>query len=432
MTEPAAQPRPAASGSDGLRPILVATAIAGVLGYLMQAAVPRAVTDPNQVLDFLKFWSGLYLLVAALSGLQQEVTRATSPAAPGSESDSRSGSRSRTAFGGGLPLLALASGLGSAALVVATAPLWASRIFPDRTPDLVAALAVGLAAYAGVAVLSGVFYGLRLWNAVAGMTVLDIGLRLVLVGAALASGGDLAALAWAVVAPLPLSFIVLWLLNRGRVRGRFVVDVPPRRLAWNAARTLGGSIALGALTSGLVLLIGIAPTTEPVASVTALTFVVNLTRAPLVIPVLALQGWLIAYFRGQAGSPPGRVLRVVAAVLGASVLVAGLAFVVEPWLLGAIWGPAYVLDGPTCAGIVLTAGLMGALCVTGPATLAANRHSAYLAGWAVAAALTVGVLFTPLPLTPRVLLAMAAGPVAGVLIHLTALLRAAPVAASAS
>jgi hypothetical protein len=403
---------PTASGrlGSGLVAITVATVVAGGIGYVILALVPKFVTDPAQYLAFTNFWSGLYLLVAALSGLQQEVTRATAPASDGT---------------GHLGRFALVSGLVAAAVAGGSAPLWAGHVFGEAAVPMVAALVLALVAYAGVAVLSGVFYGLKLWRAVAGLTIADAALRLVLVGAALLAGAGEAVISWAVALPFPLALGALWLLNRGRVVGRYAVDVPPSRLARNALNTVGGAVALGVLTSGLPLLIGVGAGSTPKATVAALVFVIILTRAPLVIPLLALQGWLTVYFRDRMGESPRPVVLVAGGVLGATLLVAAVAFVVEPWLLQAVWGAKYQVDAATCAGVVVTAGLTAALCATGPATLAAGRHTAYLAGWVTAALTTVGCLFLlPLPLTPRVLAAMALGPLVGMVVHFFGLTRA--------
>jgi hypothetical protein len=282
---------------------------------------------------------------------------------------------------------------------------------------------VALVGYAGVAVLSGVFYGLKLWSAAAFLTIADGVLRLVLVMTALLTGLDLGMVGWAVALPFSLALGLAWLVFGRRVRGRYRVDVGPAVLAGNAAKAVGGAVALGILTSGLPLLLSLAPTSESKAAVGALTFVVILTRAPLVVPMLALQGWLTVFFRDRSKARLRSLVRLEAGVLGVSALAALLAFIVEPWLLRALWGARYLVDGPTCAGVVFTAGLTAALCISGPATLAAGRHSAYLFGWAVAAALTVGMLFLPLPLVPRTLLAIAVGPLVGIAVHVSALSR---------
>jgi hypothetical protein len=408
---PTATERAEASGS-GLGAITIATVIAGAIGYLILALVAKFVTDPARYLEFSSFWSCLYLLVGAVSGLQQEVARAATPA-------SEQGGPA-----GGLGRLALASGLGVAALVGLSSPLWARSVLGERSGLLVAALVVALVGYVGVAVLSGAFYGLKVWPAVAFMMISDGVLRLGLIVAALLTKLDLEIVGWAVVLPFPLALGLGWLLFGRRVRGRYRLDVGPATLASNAAKAVGGAVALGVLTSGIPLLLKLAPTSESKAAVGALTFVVILTRAPLVVPILALQGWLTVFFRDRSDARLRSLVRLEVGVLGVSALVALVAFFVEPWLLQALWGSRYLVDGPTCAGVVFTAGLTAALCVSGPATLASGRHSAYLFGWATAAVLTVGMLFVPLPLVPRALMAIAIGPVAGIVVHIAALSRA--------
>lgn len=389
----------------GLRAILVATLVAGVAGYLLQGLVGRFVT-PDVFLRFSVFWSSIYLLVAALSGLQQETTRAAHAVPAGSDAPGR-----LLGFG-------LACAVGVGLLIAVTAPLWADIIFPVRTGVLVLALALGAAGYVGVALLAGVFYGLRAWSAVAAATIVDALLRLVLVGAAVLADASISVIAFAVVVPFPLSLSVLWLATRRRVKGRYVLDVPPRGLAWNASRAVGGAISTGILTSGYPLLIGATSTTEPEALVGALIFVVTLTRAPLVVPALALQSYLTVHFRDRPQTARSRLIRLLGAVVGVSALLAAIAFGVEPWLLRTIWGEAYVVSGLVCAGIVLTAGLTAGLCVSGAATLAANRHGTFVTGWSVAALTSVLLLLLPIGLEARVLLSMAVGPLLGILIHL--------------
>lgn len=392
-----------ASTTSGLRAILVATVVAGAVGYAIQGVVARAIR-PDDYLGFSVFWSTLYLVIAALSGLQQEVTRATRPVQAG-------GAASRL-----LPFGA-ATALVVGVALAATAPLWGPLVF-TRDPWLFVALwGLGAVAYVGVALLSGVFYGLQAWRGVAGMTIVDALVRLVLIVLALLLGASPGLLAAAVVVPFPVTLGILWLVERHRVSGRFALDVGGRELAWNALRAVGGSVSTGVLTSGFPLMIGATSRHEPEALVGALVFVVTLTRAPLVVPALALQSYLTVVFRDQAATVRAALGRLLAAVMGVSVVVAAGAWLFEPWLLQAIWGEKYVVSATTCAGIVLTAGLTAALCVSGPATLATNRHGAYLAGWASAAVVTVVVLLVPLPLEQRVLASMALGPVVGVAVH---------------
>src|SRR4029078_2112816 len=69
------------------------------------------------------------------------------------------------------------------------------------------------------------------------------------------------------------------------------------------------------------------------------------------------------------------------------------------------------------ATFVASSALVGALCVSAPAVLSRNAHSAFTAGWVVAALTTVLCLLLPLPFLERTMLALLIGPAAGVLLH---------------
>ncbi|MCU1443148.1 MAG: hypothetical protein JWQ59_1298, partial [Cryobacterium sp.] len=67
----------------GFTRILVATAIAGIAAYVVTWVVPRIIGGVDYKV-FAVFWASMYLVVTALSGIQQEVTRATRPVLPSS------------------------------------------------------------------------------------------------------------------------------------------------------------------------------------------------------------------------------------------------------------------------------------------------------------------------------------------------------------
>ena len=69
------------SAGSGLRAVLIATAIAELSAMPSQLLAPALLTDEAAYVAFSVFWSTLYLGVSAMSGVQQEVTRAAHPAA---------------------------------------------------------------------------------------------------------------------------------------------------------------------------------------------------------------------------------------------------------------------------------------------------------------------------------------------------------------
>lgn len=409
---PSAAPR---RGPNGAVLILAATAIGGGAGYILQAFA-GPVLGTALYAPFAVFWSALYLLISALSGLQQEVTRATRPIGP-VESGAMVARRPRSL----LRDFSLLTMLAVAVVVTGTAWIWVSTVFPEGGWSFVPPLVLGLVGYVAVAAISGVFYGLSFWVLAASMTIVDGLLRLLIVGALLFVTEDAAVLAWGVAAPFVLTPIILWLVSRSSVVGRFALDVGPKALTWNVARTIVAATATGIMVSGLPLMIQATGPTGTPDEFGALSYAITLTRAPIVIVVLALQSYLVVVFRAHADAVLGWVLRIAAVVIAGSLALAALAWWLGPWILTVLFKRDDVLPGETLGLLVATAGLVGVLCVTGAATLARSQHGAFTAGWIVAAVVTIVVLSLPLGLHERTLLAMAVGPVGGLLVHVVAL-----------
>lgn len=404
-------------GRGALSFVLGATVLAGVIGYVIQAVVP-AFTGADEYIIFSVFWSIVYLVVSALSGVQQEVTRAAHVAAPAS------GIRTLVGF-------ALLYASGAAVLLVALAPLWAPQVLPPGTLveesgvvfQLVSALAVAAVGYTFVAVLSGALYGVRNWPGVAAMTVSDSVLRLIAIAVALALGAGVAGLGWAVATPFLVAAAGLWLFTGRSIRASLAIDTGMSGLLRNSARTVGAAIATGIMISGLPFLLGITSDQVQPELLASLILVITLTRAPLVIPLLALQSLLIVTFRDAPGRMATRVRLWGACLVLVAAVLSALAVVVGPWVIALLYGDRYALPAPAYAAIVASAGLTALLCLTGPAVLAAGQHGRYLLGWAAGSATLIGFLLLPLPELERVLLALCAGPVVGVLIHAAGLAR---------
>jgi O-antigen ligase len=66
---------------------------------------------------------------------------------------------------------------------------------------------------------------------------------------------------------------------------------------------------------------------------------------------------------------------------------------------------------------VASAGLVAAMCITGPALLARGLHNRFLAGWVLAASATILFLILPLETGLRTALALLAAPALGVVVH---------------
>ena len=389
----------------GATVILLATAVAGGAGYVVNAVVPATVST-GEYAEFSVLWSMLDLLVAVLAGVQQEVTRAARPVGDGVTGDARP-ARWLALWG------ALAAGLAVLAVGVPLVRAVLGTVAYPAAP----ALAVAAAGYVVVAVAAGLLSGVERWRTVALMMTVDGLLRVVLVGVLLVLGAGVGGLMWGVAAPFPLALLLLLPRLRAALAGRVAVHADRRALAWNAGRAVLAAAAGGLLISGFPLLLALTSPDTGRDDLAGVNLAINLVRAPLVVVAVALQGFLVVRFRA-AGPAAGELLaRVGTAVAAVSVVAAGAAALVGPPVL-ARFGPAYDLPAWFLAVLVAGSGALGALCASGALLLARSRHGGFLLGWAVAAAVTVAALLLPLDLQQRVTAALVAGPVVGLLTHL--------------
>lgn len=394
---------------SGLSLIIAATGVAAAAGYLVIWLVPRQI-GLDAYYSFGLFWAAMYFVVGTLSGLQQEVARATAPLT--ADRPRRGSARN----------FALVFSAAVFATVIVTAPLWVGAVFPSDGWALVLPLAVATSSYALVAVLAGTLYGLSGWRQLAAMVVIDALLRLIAVVAVASVTSDAAALAWAAAAPFLLAIAVLWPNIRRRVVGAAALDVELRALTWNVARTILAAASTGVLVSGLPVVIGIASGDTPRALTAALFLAVMITRAPVIVVVMSLQSYLLVKIRDQRAPLGPTLLRIETVVLGGGALLALVAALIGPAVFETLYPGQIELSGGFYALLVLSSALIGALIVTGSAVLAVGMHRAYTLGWVIAALVTIGSFALPWDLLTRVVIAGVAGPVAGSAVQLGFLL----------
>jgi O-antigen/teichoic acid export membrane protein len=290
---------------------------------------------------------------------------------------------------------------------------------------LILPLAVGAASYVVVATLGGSLAGVAHWRSVALLVVTDGLLRLALTGLVVLLTHDVVALAWAAALPFPLAIALLWPVVRRRFVGTSDIDVGYRALTWNVLRTVLASLSTAILVSGFPLVLGVVWAGSDPKLLGQLIFAITLARAPLIVAVMSFQGVLIVRFRDGA-----RPLRTLGVLLG-SVAAATAAAAVFAWFLGEpvfelVAGPDFGIDRGFLTVLVISSGLIGALCVTGAATLAAGAHRWFTGGWLAAAAATIVFVVTGSNLLLATATAVLAGPLAGLVVHLVHLLAVAP------
>ncbi|GEB44393.1 membrane protein [Microbacterium testaceum] len=392
--------------------VVASTGVAGLFGYAIQT-VAGAGLEASAYAHFSVFWAAVFLAVGSMSGVQQEVTRAARPGAQGGEAGRR------------LLIGVLAVAVTAAALVVASGALWAGVVFADDGGASLALLSVAVLFSGAVAGIAGVLYGLHDWRRVALVISLDPALRFLMVGGSLVAG-HAEWLPTAIVAPIPVTFVSALLLVIPRLRQGVTVDVATtRHLVGNISRAIVGAAATAVLVSALPLFIGAAARDISATQTGALLFNLTLTRAPIVIPALAFQSLLVVFFRDRLTHVARSTLLMTGGAVAVALLVAIVCGILGPTVIGGLFGDGYRLSGLPLAFLVASSGLTAGLSVTGAATIALRRHTAYLGGWVFAALAAVVLLFvSPGDTITRSVVALSFGPALGLLVHVTAIWRA--------
>ncbi len=152
---------------------------------------------------------------------------------------------------------------------------------------------------------------------------------------------------------------------------------------------------------------------------------VTLTRAPLLVPLIAFQNAIVVHFVGRQALGVRALARPVLGVLAVAAVGAGAAWFIGPQVL-TLMGKSFDVPGPTLAALTVGAGTTAALVVSGSAALAYERHGGYMTGWWVATGVAVAILLLPAPLTSRTVVALVVGPLVGAVWHAVTIARRRP------
>ena len=391
--------------------VAVATILVAAGGYAILVIAARAL-GPEQYLSFSVFWAALYLAVGAVFGVQQETTRSV-------RTENLSGSAS-SAGGARAIYSGLIVGLLIAAVVALTSFGWASSVFGEDSPLFVSLIVGGTVLYAGHATLAGVLGGLGQWKSYSSLLTSEAAVRLMLIFVVALLSLSVAGLA--VAGTLGMATWLLFLVqNQFRAAAAARLDASLWRSVANSLQSVLASGASAVIVTGFPLILaGIARDEDP-SELAIIVLIVTLTRAPVMLPLNAFMGMIVASFveRRTHGLPV--VIKAMGAVLGFAAALGVVATFIGPDLLTFFFGDAYVADGIFIGAATLAAGLIGVISISGAAALARGRHVLYTVGWLVAALTTCLVLFLALPLEDRVLLSLVLGPVIGATVHILAL-----------
>ena len=391
-----------------------ATVLTALCGYAVVYLAARDLA-PAGFSVFAVFWGAFGLVTGAANGLLQETTREVRAAAA-----TRKSCRAGAPIHCGSPAMV---GIGAALVIAGSSPLWSGRVFAEAHWLSVGLLSVGLAGFCLHATLLGMLAGTNHWTQYGALMVTDAVIRVAVAVAAFVIGWGLVGFLWATVAGAVAWLIMIVASPTTRSAARLLTPGGTATFLRGAAHSITAAGASAILVMGFPVLLK-ATSNQLGAEGGVVILAVTLTRAPLLVPLTAMQGNLIAHFVDER-TERLRALIAPAALVGGigalGVLAAGL---VGPWLLRVGFGPDYHAAGALLAWLTAAAVAIAMLTLTGAATVAAALHRTYALGWVGATVASALLLLLPLPLETRTVVALLCGPLVGIAVHLAALSRA--------
>jgi O-antigen/teichoic acid export membrane protein len=374
---------------------------------------------PSGFSVFGVFWGAFGLATGTAFGLLQETTREVRSAPYMAALPGPDGSRTH-------PLrVAALVGVALAVVIAGSSPLWSGRVFVEARWLSVGLLSVGLAGFCLHATLLGMLAGTNHWTQYGALMVTDAVIRVTVAAATFVIGWGLTGFLWATVGGAAAWLIMLAASPTARAAARLLTPGGTATFLRGAAHSITAAGASAVLVMGFPVLLKLT-SNELGAQGGVIILAVTLTRAPLLVPLTAMQGNLIAHFvderndRLRALIAPATIIASIGAV---GVLAAG---VVGPWLLRVAFGPQYEASSALLAWLTAAAVAIAMLTLTGAAAVAAALQRAYALGWVGATVASGLLLLLPLPLQTRTVISLLCGPLVGIGVHLVALARAGP------
>lgn len=411
MTEISASQGPVARGS--MARVGTATALTALCGYGVIYLAARDLA-PSGFSVFGVFWGAFGLVSGAAFGLLQETTREVRACA---YLDVAPTKRTHPLRVGAL------LGVAAAVVIAGTAPLWSGRVFVEERWLSVALLCAGLAGFCVHTTLLGMLAGINQWTQYGALMVTDAVIRVAIAAATVVLGWHLTGFLWATVGGAIAWLILLVASPATRAAARLLTPGGTATFLRGAAHSITAAGASAILVMGFPVLLKLT-SAELGAEGGVIILAVTLTRAPLLVPLTAMQGNLIAHFVDERSDRVRALIApagIVAGIGAVGVLAAGA---VGPWLLRFAFGPQYHASSALLAWLTAAAVAIAMLTLTGAAAVAAALHRAYSVGWVGATVASGLLLLLPLSLQTRTVVGLLCGPLVGIGVHLVALSRA--------
>ncbi|HKH50986.1 MAG TPA: hypothetical protein VKA77_04165 [Mycobacterium sp.] len=409
-----------ASGSSPTGPVTrasvtrvgTATVLSALCGYAVLYLAARDL-EPAGFSVFGVFWGAFGLVTGAAFGLLQEAAREVRSAR---YTEVVSGPRTH-------PMRVAATvGVAAAAVIALTSPLWSGHVFVESRWLSVALLSIGLAGFCLHATILGMLAGVNRWTQYGSLMVTDAGLRVAVAAAAFAVGWGLVGYLWATVAGSVAWLVLLIASPATRAAARLLTPGGTVTFLRGTAHSIAAAGASAILVMGFPVLLK-ATSGDLGATGGVVILAVTLTRAPLLVPLTAMQGNLIAHFVDERTDRLRALVAPAVVVTGLGLPGVVLAGFLGPWLLREAFGAAYRADGALLAWLTAAAVAIALLTLTGAAAVAAALHRAYSAGWVSATVTSALLLLLPMALETRTVIALLCGPIVGIAVHLAALAR---------
>ncbi|GAA2726072.1 hypothetical protein [Cellulomonas aerilata] len=429
MSDGAARGTGGGRGTSGVAGVGLAIALASAAGYVLLALVGRELTPADFGL-FVAFWGVLFGLGGSLSTVEQESARQRSAAVPEP--------------GPSLPAITTASAvLAAAGAALTLLPPVAARLYGDPDSRLGVVVVLAAVGFAVQFALRGVLIGSGRVRDYGGLVVLEAAVRLVVLLAVLVTVG--VTLTTAAVAVGLGSFA--WLGWAGRARLSRAHGEPDGAAAghgwWPAVRRSASLMLAAALTASVVTgyptmvaaLTGSPPGDAGGAVFAALT----VSRVPLLLvsPLQALAVPAVVRWRGAAGG--GSTLLRQRLLLGTGAfaalgLVGGVAgWLLGPWAVRLVYGPAYDVSPAAVALLVMSAFLLAWVLLLSAALVALAAYRSMIAMWVTAVAGTaVWLVLSPWGVVETTAVGAVVGPVAATACAIPLLWRITAPSASAA